>query len=221
VFVLRAGASLAMASSGSAPGASARKFRTTANIADGAVLRMSFATIGESFSEHTVKAIVTGDRAECSLDWVILARGGSRIGISTEVIFEGREGRGETMIAGVAEGTSAIRCDGSVRIGPRGTGTATFLTERFLILDSAVKIDATPELGIGTNDVKAGHAATITRVSEDDLFYLLSRGIGREPARQLLIEGFLQSVLGRIGEGEMAERIRDALKRATIDSGDH
>jgi Fe-S cluster assembly scaffold protein SufB len=95
----------------------------------------------------------------------------------------------------VAEGKAYVRCDGLLEIGPGGGGTDAYLTEDVLMLDPTAKIDAVPGLEIKTNDVKASHSATVSRVTPEDLFYFAARGISQAEARRMYVEGFLNSVL--------------------------
>ena len=64
-----------------------------------------------------------------------------------------------------------------IEIGPEGTGTDACLTQEVLMLDPTAKVDAIPALEIRTNDVKASHSASVSRVTEEDLFYFGSRGL--------------------------------------------
>jgi Fe-S cluster assembly scaffold protein SufB len=63
------------------------------------------------------------------------------------------------------------------------------------MLDASAKVDAIPALEIKTNDVKASHSASITKISPETLFYLQSRGIEEAAARSMFVEGFLGELL--------------------------
>jgi Fe-S cluster assembly protein SufB/Fe-S cluster assembly protein SufD len=98
-----------------------------------------------------------------------------------------------------------------IEIGEKGGGTDTYLTQNILILDRTAKVEAIPALEIKTNDVKASHSATVTKVSEEDLFYMTSRGIAREEARALYVSGFLKDLLGRIAHPQARRIIEEAV----------
>ena len=80
------------------------------------------------------------------------------------------------------------------------------------MLDPTAVVNAIPSLEIKTNDVKAGHGVSISKLTDEHLFYLMSRGISREKARELVLDGFLRSVYNEFGDEEVADRISDYLE---------
>jgi Fe-S cluster assembly protein SufD len=93
-------------------------------------------------------------------------------------------------------------------------------TNRNLLLSDSASIDTKPQLEIYADDVKCTHGATIGQLSEEQIFYLRSRGIGVEQARRMLIQAFASDVIERIGiepvrvqlEEMLAERFQPAVK---------
>ncbi len=79
------------------------------------------------------------------------------------------------------------------------------------MLDKTANVDAIPGLEIRTNDVKASHSATVSRVTEEDLFYFRSRGIDPVTARHMFVEGFLYDLAERIYNPDLRERVREVL----------
>jgi Fe-S cluster assembly protein SufB/Fe-S cluster assembly protein SufD len=100
-----------------------------------------------------------------------------------------------------------------IEVEREGGQTNAYLSQHILMLDRTAKVDAVPALEIKTNDVKASHAATVTKVSEEDLFYMASRGIGRDEARALYVRGFLGDLLMGIGHADMRAAAEEALGR--------
>ncbi|EKD43951.1 MAG: hypothetical protein ACD_72C00061G0003, partial [uncultured bacterium] len=66
-------------------------------------------------------------------------------------------------------------------------------------------------LEIRTDEVKAGHAASIGKVDEDALFYLLSRGLSQKDARTLLVEGFFETEMTNIPDEKITSTIRTSI----------
>jgi Fe-S cluster assembly protein SufD len=85
--------------------------------------------------------------------------------------------------------------------------------ENILMLSEKARGDANPILLIDEDDVKAGHAASVGRVSEESIYYLMSRGIDRQEAERLIILGFLEPVVAEIPIDEVKNRLRQALER--------
>ena len=80
---------------------------------------------------------------------------------------------------------------GKIIIDENCGDSSSFLTERVLLLSDKAKAEAIPDLEIKTDDVQCSHAASISSISEEHLFYLETRGIGREKAEEMVVDGFL------------------------------
>ena len=81
-----------------------------------------------------------------------------------------------------------------------------------MLLSTDAHADAIPGLEILADDVACTHAAAIAQVDPNQMFYLESRGLDEEVARSLVVEGFLQSLLERLGEGTVREEIAAKLE---------
>lgn len=88
--------------------------------------------------------------------------------------------------------------------------------ERILMLSEKARGDANPILLIDEDDVKAGHAASVGRVNEEQLYYLMARGIPRKEAEKLIILGFLEPVVAEIPLSEVKNKVRQALERKLV-----
>jgi Fe-S cluster assembly scaffold protein SufB len=166
-----------------------------ATVAVGAKFHLLNVTRGSCVQDLTSE--VTGKGGESTLDWIVHLRGSDEARLSLRNVFRAQDGRGDVTVRGVAEGKAHLKCDGAIEVGPRGRGTAAYLTEKFLLLDPAAEAEAVPKLKIETDDVKAGHSAAVSRLSPDDLFYFASRGIPEKEARRMLVEGFLGELFAK------------------------
>lgn len=181
--------------------------RLTSTVAAGASIHWHCTTIGGNSDQHSLVSTCAGPNATSDIDWIFSVRGEEKQSMSVRNIFAARNGGGEITLKGVAAEKALAVCNGMIEITEQGTGTDTYLTEDVLMLDPTAKVDAIPGLEIRTNDVKASHSATVSRVTAEDLFYFQSRGIREGDARQLYIEGFL---------GDLTERVEDHAIRTMI-----
>ncbi|WP_186786751.1 SufD family Fe-S cluster assembly protein, partial [Oenococcus oeni] len=85
-----------------------------------------------------------------------------------------------------------------------------------LLLSPTATGDANPILLIDENDVEAGHAASIGRVSPEQLYYLMSRGLTVDRARQLLVKGFFDDLLDRLPIDNLRVELDQALERRLL-----
>lgn len=184
--------------------------RAAGRVASGGVLHWRPVTIGGSV-RHEIRSTATGDGARSEASWIVVARTGDHPRAIIRNVFDAPRGGGEVAMRAVALAKGQALLDGRIEIGTGGGGTQTYLTQEALMLDSSAKIDAIPGLEIKTNDVKASHSATVSRVNPDDLFYAGSRGIAPDAARRLLVEGFLGALLEGIHDetlrGELLARV--------------
>lgn len=135
---------------------------------------------------------ITEPRAEAHIVGKFLTTNDEKIDINLTIIHKAAHTRAKTMLKGVAEDSSSIRFFGRIIIEENCGDTQSFLEERILLLSDKAKAEAVPELEIKTDDVKCSHAASISRIPEEHLFYLGSRGIPLKEASDMIVAGFLE-----------------------------
>jgi Fe-S cluster assembly protein SufD len=102
---------------------------------------------------------------------------------------------------------------GDVLIRAHATGTDTYEENRNLLLTDGARADSVPNLEIETGEVVgAGHASTTGRFDDEQLFYLMSRGIPEGQARRLVVRGFFTQLVERIGVPEVRDRLIAAVE---------
>ncbi len=112
----------------------------------------------------------------------------------------------------LAAGSTAV-WRGMIRVDPGAQNTDAFQESRNLLLSTDAHADAIPGLEIEADDVRCTHAAAIAQIDKDQLFYLTSRGLDPAAAKQLIIEGFLESLVERLAEGPVRDEVSAALER--------
>ena len=101
---------------------------------------------------------------------------------------------------------------GDVLIRAEAEGTDTYELNRNLVLTDGARADSVPNLEIETGEIiGAGHASTTGRFDDLQLFYLQSRGVPEDVARRLVVRGFFNSIVARIGDPEISDRIMAAI----------
>jgi Fe-S cluster assembly protein SufD len=100
---------------------------------------------------------------------------------------------------------------GMIKVDPGAQRTDAFQESRNLLLSDGSHADAIPGLEIEANDVRCTHAATVSKIDEGQVFYLMSRGLPRADAEHLLVGGFLEVIAARL---ESSDRLRDAVSAA-------
>jgi Fe-S cluster assembly protein SufD len=107
---------------------------------------------------------------------------------------------------------------GDVLIRAVATGTDTYEVNRNLILTDGARADSIPNLEIETGEViGAGHASATGRFDDEQLFYLMSRGIPDQVARRLVVHGFFHELLGKIPVDDLRDRLAVTIEARLAD----
>jgi Fe-S cluster assembly protein SufD len=118
----------------------------------------------------------------------------------------------DLLYKGALKDASRVVYSGLIHIAPGARGSDAFQTNRNVVLSDQAKADSIPNLEIENNDVRCSHAASVGPVSDDEVFYLQTRGIPRDEAERLIVTGFFQEVLDRVP----LEEVRGGLERAIV-----
>ena len=119
---------------------------------------------------------------------------------------------GKVMIRGVVLDEASVEMEGEIKIREGAQGVDDFLEMRILVIGEKAKAMVEPSLEIEANEVRASHAATVGRIDEDELFYLQSRGVSEKESKQILIRGFLNTVVERIEDRNEKNRAKKMME---------
>jgi hypothetical protein len=111
------------------------------------------------------------------------------------VRFEGPEGQLDQLQKAVVDDAGRSVFHGAVQVPQAAQRTKASQLSRNLLLSDRARVDAIPQLEIVADDVRCTHGATVTRLQQEELFYLRSRGLGADQAARLLLEGFCDEIL--------------------------
>ena len=179
---------------------------------------------------------------DAGLDWVALGFGskGGHVRMETRLAGEGSDARvtgayashgrqhidfdttqehaapnttSDLAFRGVLQGRSSAVWKGNIIVDPGAQKTDAFQESRNLLISKRAHADAIPGLEIQANDVRCTHAAAVAQVDPEQIFYLRSRGLPEEIAKQLVIEGFLSALVERFEAGPVRETLADTLER--------
>ena len=101
---------------------------------------------------------------------------------------------GDIVIKCLAQDRVNATIDGLIKIEPQAKFTDSYLTENVLLLSGQAEVRAVPNLEILNNEVKASHSASLGRVDDEMIYYLMSRGLSKLKAEQVLIKSFFKDI---------------------------
>ena len=101
---------------------------------------------------------------------------------------------------------------GLIRVNPGAHKTDAYQKVRNLLLSDEAEANSAPGLEIEADDVRCTHGATSGQIEAEELFYLMSRGISRQDAQKLIVFGFLQEAIDRLGDEAIGARLGEFVR---------
>jgi Fe-S cluster assembly scaffold protein SufB len=151
----------------------------------------NIASLNQSASHHSVQSILLEENGDNETNVTFETKENQHGIVKVNNVFIGSNCKGVIKINGIIENHSICDIEGKIRIRDKANGTDSNLAEKLLLLGDNAICNAKPIIAIDTDDVKAGHGASMSRIDDEDLFYFQSRGIAKNEAHRLIKHGFL------------------------------
>ncbi|HYN57538.1 MAG TPA: Fe-S cluster assembly protein SufD, partial [Motilibacterales bacterium] len=178
-----------------------------------ATLRSVVVTLGGGLVRHTASVEYRGRGGDAELIGVYFADAGQHLEHRLFVDHSVPDCRSDVIYKGALQGASAHTVwIGDVLIRAAASGTQTYELNRNLVLTEGARADSVPNLEIETGEIRgAGHASATGRFDDEQLFYLMSRGVPESVARRLVVRGFFADAINRIGDPQVIARLLAAV----------
>lgn len=154
--------------------------------------------VSGSFGSHVSclypDTILQGDRAKCEFTGITFAGKGQFLDTGCKVECIGKDTSLNINSKSISKGGGIALYRGVVHIGQKASGTKGTISCESLMLDDLSRSDTIPDIIIENDDIDLGHEAKIGRISDDDIYYLMSRGISEEEAKAMLVRGFAEPI---------------------------
>jgi Fe-S cluster assembly protein SufD len=165
-------------------------------------------SLGGALVRNDVNAVLS-DGTEATLNGLYLVNGTQHVDNHTSIDHAKPHGTSHELYKGILDGKASAVFNGRIMVRKDAQKTDSKQTNKNLVLSDEAVIDTKPELQIFADDVRCTHGATIGQLDAESMFYLRSRGIGRNEARSLLTYAFAQDIVDRI----KVQSLRDPLER--------
>jgi len=182
-----------------------------ADISQDGIYQLRSVNLGGLSARSTLQIRLAGERAEVGVHVVSVADHRQVQDTFVHVDHIAPRTRTEQNFRGIAAGRSRVAFNGKVVVCEGANGADSRQSLRGLLAGPEAEIDARPQLEIYTDDVKCSHGATAGKLDETMLFYLLSRGLERDTAQQLLKWAFLQDIVAKIDVPELRRQIEQSI----------
>ena len=171
--------------------------------------------LGGALSRHDIEVKFTAEGGEAWVDGLYMLNGTQHHDTHSIIDHTVPNCTSHQNYRGVLNDKSRAVFNGKVFVRENAHGTDAEQSNKNLLLSNDARVDTKPQLEIFNDDVKCSHGATVGQLEDEELFYLLTRGLPESLARNLLTYGFAEEVINKINieaiKGELDEAVLNRL----------
>lgn len=168
--------------------------------------------LGGSVARVDLLASLVGPGSRSDMLGLYFGRGDQHFDHSTRQDHKVAHATSDLLYKGALTDRAHAVFRGLIKVYPKAQRTDAYQTNRSLILSREAEAVALPNLEIEADDVRCSHAATVGQLDEEELFYIMSRGITRATAERLVVFGFFGEVLDRLPMPGVVAELRQAIE---------
>lgn len=181
-------------------------------IGNDANLDWVFGAVGSRLTKNFSDLDLAGMGASGKMSGFYFADGNQHLDHDTQQNHLVPNTSSDLLFKGALKGNSRSVWQGMVYVAPGAQKTDGYQANRNLLLSKNARADSIPGLEISADDVRCSHGSTVGKIDPEPLFYLLSRGIPKEDAERLVVEGFFDPIMQRIPFEGVRDRFQKAIK---------
>lgn len=185
---------------------------TEVSVGGGSVYNSTNINIGGGLSRHDIDVKFTAEGGEAWVDGLYMLNGTQHADTHSIIDHQVPNCTSHQNYKGVMNDKSRAVFNGKVFVRENAHGTDAQQSNKNLLLSNEARVDTKPQLEIFNDDVKCSHGATVGQLEEEELFYLLTRGLPENLARNLLTYGFAEEIIRKVG----IESIKSELDAAVL-----
>ncbi|UQA89598.1 Fe-S cluster assembly protein SufD [Gardnerella vaginalis] len=185
------------------------------HVGQGASLRHTMVTLGGDVVRIRMDQDFGGEKGDLNMLGMYFVDPGEHVEHRTMVVHNHPECKSRVVYKGALYGKGAHSTwVGNALIKPEAPGTDSYELNRNLVLTPGAIADSEPNLEIENgNIIGAGHASSVGRFDDEELFYLQSRGVSEADARKLVVRGFFNELIEEIGVPQIVDHLMAAIER--------
>lgn len=151
-------------------------------------------SFGSKISMLYPMSILKGEGARCEFTGITFASKGQILDTGSKVIHAAPHTTSNVVSKSISKSGGQVLYRGVLKINPNAYGCKSTVTCESLMLDNESRSDTIPVIDIQNDDVDMGHEAKIGRISDEAIFYLMSRGISEDEAKAMIVRGFVEPI---------------------------
>ena len=184
---------------------------TEVSVGRGSLYKATNINLGGAISRHDVHLKFTAEGGEAFVDGLYMLGGSQHHDTHSTIDHALPNCVSHQTYKGVLNDKSRGVFNGKVFVRANASGTDAQQSNKNLLLSNDARVDTKPQLEIFNDDVKCAHGATVGQLEEEELFYLLSRGIEPKLAKNLLTYGFAEQIIDKIGIEEIKKDLDEVV----------
>ncbi len=161
---------------------------------EGAHMEWIDCNIGSKITMKYPSIYLVGERAKGEVLSIALAGKGQIQDAGAKIYHKAPNTTSRVVSKSIAKDSGRTSYRGMVHVAPNAQGSKVYVSCDAMLIDDASRSDTYPTMKVESTDVEVQHEATVERLGEEKLFYIMSRGISKSDAEGLLANGFLQPV---------------------------
>jgi len=173
------------------------------------VLDWIFCSVGSKLTKTFLDLDLYGRGARGRMSGFYFAAGDQHLDHDTQQNHLAEDQVSDLLFKGALRDESRSVWQGMINVAPGAQKADGFQANRNILLGSEARADSIPGLEIQADDVRCTHAATVGKLEDEHMFYLMSRGMDYEDARKLIVDGFFDPIMQRIPFEGVRERLKD------------
>lgn len=162
----------------------------------------------------SIELDLEGEGSEAVLAGLYLCGADERVSLNITLRHNSPLCCSRQLFKGLVGGAAHSRFHGRIVVAQDAQKTEAYQENHNILLSESARVDSEPQLEIYADDVKCSHGATVGRLSEEEQFYMRSRGISEEEARTLQMISFVAPVLDLVEDASVRERLASGIEAA-------
>lgn len=181
------------------------------HLARDATLHSLLVGLGGKIVKADIESILQGPGANSEMLGLVFADGGQHFDLHTLQEHRAPHTLSDLLYKNAVKDRARSIFVGMIRVLQGAQKTNAFQVNRNLILSAGAKADSIPNLEIMANDLRCTHGSATSRLNEEHLFYLMSRGLPRSVAVRMVVEGFFTELLDRVPLELLRQRLQQKI----------
>lgn len=182
-----------------------------AELAQDAYVSATTITLGGKIAKSTIGAILNAPGATSYLFGLGYANADQQFDHHTMQVHRAPNTTSDLLYKMAVDDAAKSTYTGKITMTPAAQKADAYQSNKNILLSKTARANTVPQLEILANDVRCTHGASVGTVEEEQLYYLESRGLSRDVARDMIVHGFFEDLIGKLPEESLKTAVRKAV----------